>query len=257
MTHLTAIVLTRNESAHIRDCLAALSFCDARLVFDSNSTDDTVNIARESDADVLSRPFDTYPGQRNAALEAVSFKTDWVLFIDADERVSPELANAIRDALAQGDSYAGWRIARHNYIFGKLTLGAGWYPDYQTRLLRVGAAGYDPARQVHEVVLLDGALGTIDRPLIHHNYKNIAQFIDKQRRYTAYDAKILYEQGVRPKPQNYILQPLRQFKWRYITLKGYRDGFHGLRLSLLMAWYEFRKYQLLRGLWRDHDVAVI
>ena len=257
MTHLTAIVLTRNESAHIRDCLAALSFCDARLVFDSNSTDDTVNIARESGADVLSRPFDTYPGQRNAALEAVSFKTDWVLFIDADERVSPELANAIRDALAQGDSYAGWRIARHNYIFGKLTLGAGWYPDYQTRLLRVGAAGYDPARQVHEVVLLDGALGTIDRPLIHHNYKNIAQFIDKQRRYTAYDAKILYEQGVRPKPQNYILQPLRQFKWRYITLKGYRDGFHGLRLSLLMAWYEFRKYQLLRGLWRDHDVAVI
>lgn len=234
----------------MRDCLAALSFCDARLVFDSNSTDDTVKIARECGAEVLSRPFDTYPGQRNAALEAVKGKTDWVLFIDADERVSLDLAGAIRDAMAQGEKYAGWRIARHNYIFGKLTLGAGWYPDYQTRLLRVGAAHYNPARQVHEVVVLDGALGTIDTPLIHQNYKDITQFIEKQRRYTAYDAKILYEQGVRPKPQNYLLQPLRQFKWRYFTLKGYSDGFHGLRLSLLMAWYEFRKYQLLRGLWK-------
>ena len=73
------------------------------------------------------------------------------------------------------------------------------------------------------------------------------QFADKQRRYTAYDARILFEQGVRPKPQNYVLQPLRQFWWRFVTLKGYIDGLHGLRLSLLMAWYEFRKYLLLRA----------
>jgi glycosyltransferase involved in cell wall biosynthesis len=251
MSHLTAIILTKNESAHIRDCLAALAFCDARLVFDSNSADDTVNIARECGADVLSRAFDTYPNQRNAALEAVKGKTEWVLFVDADERVSPELATAIRGAIAQGDSYAGWRIARHNYIFGKLTLGAGWYPDYQTRLLRLDAAHYDPERQVHEVVILDGALGSLDTPLIHHNYKDLAQFTAKQRRYTAYEAQILYEQGIRPKPQNYILQPLRQFKWRYFTLKGYRDGFHGLRLSFLMAWYELKKYQVLRGLWKN------
>lgn len=249
--HLTAIILTKNESAHIRDCLAALDFCDARLVFDSHSTDDTISIARECGAQVLSRPFDTYPNQRNAALDAVAGQTDWVLFIDADERVTPDLAHAVRQAMAQGDAYAGWRIARHNYIFGKLTLGAGWYPDYQTRLLRVGAAHYDPNRQVHEVVVLDGELGTIDTPLIHHNYINLAQFIEKQRRYTAYEARILYEQGVRPKPQNYILQPLRHFKWRYVTLKGYRDGLHGLRLSVLMAWYEFRKYQWLRDLWQN------
>src|SRR5690606_8449429 len=94
--------------------------------------------------------------------DAVRDSADWVLFVDADERVTPELAAAVRDAVAQGEAYAGWRIARHTYIFGVLTRGAGWFPDYQTRLLRVDAARYDPERQVHEVVLLDGPLGTID-----------------------------------------------------------------------------------------------
>ena len=148
-------------------------------------------------------------------------------------------------------AYAGFRIPRDNYIFGRLTRGAGWYPDYQTRLLRVGAAHYDPARQVHEVVILDGKEGTLKNALIHYNYRDLAQFIEKQRRYSAYDARILFEQGIRPKPQNYVLQPLRQFWWRFVTLKGYVDGLHGLRLSLLMAWYEFRKYLLLRGLWQE------
>ncbi|MBC8171793.1 MAG: hypothetical protein H7X77_08970, partial [Anaerolineae bacterium] len=108
-----------------------------------------------------------------------------------------------------------------------------------------------PERQVHEVVLLDGELGTLTNPIIHYNYRDLAHFTDKQRRYAAYEAKILYEAGIRPKFRNFILQPLRQFKWRFFELKGYRDGFHGLRLSLLMAWYEFRKYWLLRGLWQS------
>lgn len=251
MTRLAAVVLTYNEQVHIADCLASLEFADARLVFDSFSTDRTVEIARQAGADVLQHVFLDYANQRNAALDAVRDSADWVLFTDADERVTPELAAAVRAAVAQGDAFAGWRIARHNYIFGRLTRGAGWYPDYQTRLLRIGAARYDPDRKVHEVVLLDGPLGTIDTPLVHYNYTDLPQFLAKQRKYAAYEAKILFEQGIRPKFRNFILQPLRHFRWRYIELGGWRDGLHGLRLSLLMAWFEFRKYRSLAALWRS------
>jgi (heptosyl)LPS beta-1,4-glucosyltransferase len=84
---------------------------------------------------------------------------------------------------------------------------------------------------------------------IHYNYRDVAQFVAKQQRYSAYDARIMFEEGIRPKPQNYVLQPLRHFWWRFITLKGYQDGWHGLHLSLMMSWYELRKYWLLRRLW--------
>ncbi|NWF70404.1 MAG: glycosyltransferase family 2 protein [Chloroflexi bacterium] len=245
---LTAIILTRNESAHIQECIASVAFADSVLVFDSFSSDDTVERARHAGAQVVQRAFDHYANQRNAALENV--RADWALFVDADERITPELAAEIQQAVQQ-PHYAGWEIPRHNYIFGKLTLWAGWYPDYQLRLLRVGQARYDPLREVHEVVLLDGAKGTLKNPLLHYNYRDLPHFIDKQRRYSAYEASILYQAGVRPKLRNYVLQPLRQFKWRYLDLQGYRDGWHGLRLSTLMAWYEFKKYLRLRQLWQQ------
>lgn len=249
MTTLAAVILTYNEAAHITDCIASVRFADNVMVFDSGSTDETVLLARQAGAEVRQRPFDHYAGQRNAALEAVAGRADWVLFVDADERVTPELAAELRETISDAGC-AGYRVPRLNYIFGKLTRGAGWYPDYQTRLLKVGAARYDPERQVHELVLLDGDEGTLQQHFIHYNYRDVAQFVQKQQRYSAYDARILYEQGIRPRAQNYVLQPWRQFWWRFVTLKGYQDGLHGLRLSLLMAWYEFRKYILLRGLWR-------
>ncbi|NWG17875.1 MAG: glycosyltransferase family 2 protein [Chloroflexi bacterium] len=248
MTTLFVIILTRNEAAHITACIESARFADHVIVFDSYSDDDTPRLAEAVGAELIQRRFDNYAGQRNAALDAVSGRADWVLFVDADERVTPELAAEVREVVLK-PGYAGWRVPRYNYIFGRLTLGAGWYPDYQTRLLRVGAARYDPARQVHELVLLDEAEGTLRNHLLHYNYRDVAQFVEKQRRYSAYDARILYEQGLRPKPHNYILQPWRQFWWRFVTLKGYREGLHGLRLSLLMAWNEWRKYRLLGGLW--------
>lgn len=250
MTRLAAVILAHNEAHNIQDCIDSVGFADWVLVFDSLSTDDTAALARARGAEVVQHPFADYASQRNAALDAVGDRADWVLFVDADERIPAPLAAEVRAVIEKPD-YAGWRVPRHNYIFGRLTLGAGWHPDYQTRLLRVGAARYDPARKVHEVVLLEGPLGTLENPLVHYNYRDAAHFAAKQRVYTAYEAQIMYEQGIRPKPQNYILQPLRHFRWRWLTLKGYRDGWHGLRLSLLMAWYEFRKYVILRGLWRN------
>ncbi len=249
MNRLTAIILTFNEAENIPDCVASLRFVDHILVFDSYSTDNTVAAAEQAGAQIVHHRFENYASQRNAALNAVAGTTEWVLFVDADERITPELAAEILEKIRE-PGYAGWRIPRHNYLFGRLTRGAGWYPDYQTRLLRVGAAHYDPARHVHELVVLDGPEGTLTHPFIHYNYRNAAHFARKQRQYTAYDAQVLFEQGIRPKPQNYVLQPWRQFWWRFVTLKGYRDGLHGLRLSALLAWYELRKYLLLRRLWQ-------
>jgi hypothetical protein len=245
---LTAIILTYNEAAHIQACIESLRFADSIIVLDSFSTDDTITLVRTAGAAIYQQKFEDYPQQRNAALSKAS--DGWVLFVDADERVTAELVAEIREKISRTE-FAGFRIPRNNYIFGRLTRGAGWYPDYQTRLLRTGKAHYDPTRKVHEVVILDGDEGTLENPLIHYNYRDGKQFAEKQRRYSAYDARILFTQGVKPKPRNYVLQPLRQFWWRFVTLKGYQDGLHGLRLSLLMGWYEFRKYQQLGKLWRN------
>lgn len=249
MTRLFAIVLTYNEAEHIKDCLESLSFADNRMIFDSDSTDGTIDIAKAAGAEVLQHEFENFAAQRNAALQAVSGRADWVLFVDADERVTPELAEEVQEVI-KNPSAVGYRIPRYNFLFGIETRGAGWYPDYQTRLLKVGKAQYDPEVKVHEVVLLDGAEGTLKEHFIHYNYRDIQQFYAKQRRYVEFDAQIMYEQGIRPKPQNYILQPLRHFRWRFIELKGYQDGWHGFRLSWLMAWYEFRKYLALRRIWK-------
>ena len=250
MMHLSAVVLTRNEAGHIADCLKSLRFADRIIVFDSYSTDDTVAIAQALGADIFQHEFVNYAEQRNAALDAVNEMTDWVLFVDADERVSDALAQEIREKM-QHTGIAGWRLPRHNYIFGVLTKGAGWYPDYQTRLLRVGQAQYDRHKPVHEVVKLYGEQGTMRNPILHYNYVDLAQFKAKQERYAEIDARSLQAQGLRPKPYSFLSQPLRHFYWRFVTLGGYRDRWHGLRLSLMMAYYEYRKLQMLAALWRE------
>lgn len=244
MPELTVVILTRNEAAHIVACIAALPWADRVVVFDSLSDDGTDVLASEAGAEVLQRPFDNYAAQRNAVLDAL--ETDWVFFVDADERGTPELGAEIRQVIdTQPEN--GWYVPRHNYIFGRLTLGAGWYPDYQFRLLRHGYARF--LRPVHEIAEVDGAVGYLTRPLIHLNYRDPAHFHAKQRRYVEHDARSLKEDGVRPRLHNYILQPLRQFRWRFVTLGGYRDGLHGLRLSLYMAYYEYRKYRRAAQLW--------
>ena len=238
---LTAVILTLNEAEHIVPCLQSLSWADRRLVFDSHSQDDTVNLAREMGAEIGLSRFENYAQQRNAALD--SLQTDWVFFVDADERGTPELGAEIRRVMAERPE-AGWYVPRHNYIFGKLTLGAGWYPDHQLRLFRHGRVRYE--RPVHEIAQVEGEIGYLTQPLIHHNYRDPAHFHAKQRPYTQYEASILRQQGTRPKIYTPYSQPLRHFYWRFVALKGFRDGLHGLRLSLYMAYYEWKKYQWLR-----------
>lgn len=248
---VSAVVLTLNEQRHIGDCLATLTWADERIVFDSFSVDKTVQIAQQAGARVIQNKFEHYAQQRNAALEAVrTAHDDWVFFVDADERCTPELAQEIR-AVVHAPCSVVYSVPRHNYLFGKLTQGAGWYPDHQARLFRAGEAGFDPKREVHETAQFEGEMGYLKHVLIHYNYDNVEQFHAKQRTYSEYDASILFKQGVKPKPRNFVLQPLREFRRRFFTLKGYTDGWHGLRLSVLMARYNFDMYQRLARMWRD------
>lgn len=240
---LTAIILTLNEAAHIADCVASLSWCDRVVVFDALSRDNTVALAQAAGAEVHQSPFSNYAQQRNAALTTIH--TDWVFFVDADERATPALGEEVRQVIGSRDE-AGWYVPRHNYIFGRLTRGAGWYPDYQLRLFRHGAVRYE--RPVHEIALVDGTVGYLKKPLLHHNYHSPAQFHQKQRRYTQYDATILHQSGIKARFYTPWSQALRHFWWRFVTLKGYQDRWHGLRLSLYMAYYEWLKYRQLGGL---------
>jgi hypothetical protein len=240
---LAAVILTLNEERHITDCIQSVQWADQVVVFDSFSTDATATLAKQAGAMFLQHPFENYSQQRDAALQAV--EADWVFFIDADERSTPESAKEIRQVIQNTETKAGWWIPRHNYIFGHRMRGAGWWPDYQLRLLLRERATYDHKRAVHEVAALDGETGYLQAPLIHYNYETLQQFIEKQRRYTDYDVDILAEQGVQPRFYTPYRQGLRHFWWRFITLQGWRDGIYGVILATLMAYYEMITYQKL------------
>lgn len=235
MNTLTAVILTRNEAKHISDCIATLlAWCDAVVVWDSGSTDATCDLAHLAGGVVVQRPFDDYARQRQAALNSIA--SEWILFIDADERATPALADEVLRVIQRSDT-AGYWIPRRNFIVGHETRGGGFSPDYQLRLLRREQAQYDLVREVHEIVQLDGAEGYLTEPLIHLNYDNWAQFHRKQLFYARYEARILAQRGIRPRPHNFVLQPLREFRRRFVTLAGWQDGIHGLWLALLLAWY--------------------
>lgn len=247
MTHeLATVVLTRNESRHIADCLESLAWADLRVVLDSGSQDDTVPRARQCGAQVLVHPFKDFASQRNAALLAV--ESEWIFFVDADERASPELAREVRQVIAYTgeDAPVGWWVPRHNYMLGHRMRGGGWYPDPQLRLLRRGMAHYDPQRPVHETVILDGAAGTLQNVLIHYNYDSIAQFREKMMRYTEHECQILYERGVPTHRWTHWTMPAREFWRRFVSLEGYKDHVYGLLFCGLMAWYTYVTYWRLK-----------
>ena len=245
---LTVIILTYNEANHIEDCIKSVLWVDRIVVFDRYSDDDTVDLASESGAEIGQEIFHNFAQQRNAALEFV--KTDWVFFVDADERGTTELAAEIRDVI-QSRPEVAWHVPRDNFIFGRLTRGAGWYPDHQLRLFKHGYVHYE--RPVHEIAVVDGPEGYLVNSLIHLNYRDPAHFHAKQSAYNDFDATILREQGIRPKAFTPLSQSIRHFWWRYVTLNGYQDGLHGLRLSAFMAYYEWSKYRKLATIWYEAD----
>ena len=249
--NVTVIVPARDEERNIADCLESLTWADQRVVFlDSRTSDRTAELAHEAGVEVILHPFENYAQFHNAAMDRV--EADWIFFVDGDERATPELAEEVRSVTDGSHEEVAWAVPRHNYIFGRLTLGAGWYPDYQSRLLLRGRARWE--RPVHEVVVTDGPTGHLENPLIHYNYDDLPDFIARQEKYTSIDAGILFQQRIRPHFYTLYSQAARQFWWRFVTLRGARDGLHGLWLSLLMAYYEAVKYRKLARLWRTANL---
>ncbi|MDO8671557.1 MAG: glycosyltransferase family 2 protein [Dehalococcoidia bacterium] len=251
MPSLSAVVITRNEERHIADCLGTLTWADEIVVLDSCSTDATVKIAGRFTNQVHQRAFTNFSDQRNAALMLA--QSDWILFVDADERCTPELAKEVRlnihDRPDDPDLPRGFWIPRRNFILGKWIKHAGWYPDHQLRLLMRGQASYDATREVHEFPIVPGKVDYLSNPIIHYNYERLSQLLAKQNYYSTYEARTMHGKGIRPKPQNFVLQPVREFKRRYIEWEGYKDGLHGLFLSATMAWFSLVTYVKLARMW--------
>jgi hypothetical protein len=204
---------------------------------------------------VVERPWVSFQHQRNVALGLA--RGDWVLFVDGDERVPPSLAREVRtslDALAEGRAHYGGRpvargywIPRRNVIAGVWVRHAGWWPDPQLRLLHRTSARYDESGVVHEVAQVDGPTGALAEPLLHLNYETFAEFRAKQARYALLEARTLWERGVRAKPRNLVLQPIREFRRRTVELGGFRHGLFGARLGFEMALASYLTYrELLR-----------
>jgi glycosyltransferase involved in cell wall biosynthesis len=245
---ITAAVLTRDEAANVEPCLKTLRWAGEVLVVDSGSSDGTPALAAGAGARVLHRAWDNWAAQRNFAVAQAS--RPWILFVDADERVPVELAGEIRCRVAaagvRGGPVGFW-VPRQNIILGRWVRHAGWHPDYQLRLFRRDRGRYDPARPVHELVLLDGPDERLRHHLVHHNYATWGQFWQKQVRYARAEARALYAREARARPHNLVLQPLREFRRRYWTLAGYREGPLGLALCAVLAAATFVTYV---ELWR-------
>jgi glycosyltransferase involved in cell wall biosynthesis len=242
---LTAAVIARDEERMLGDCVRSIGFADECLVLvDAATRDQTREIARGLGARVEERVFDNFAAQRDAALSLAT--GEWVLFVDADERVTPELRSEVLRAIGGPGECRGFWIPRHNYLMGHVIRHAGWFPDYQLRLLERAGAHMDPLRVVHEVALVDGPVGYLHQPLVHFNYRTLGEFIATQERYCPLEAERWLAVFGRPRPRALIGQPAREFWRRYVQLAGYRDGLLGLVLSVLLAYYAAKAIWLAR-----------
>jgi len=241
---ITAIVITRNEERNIGECLASIPFADEVIVVDSGSVDRTEEICRR-DPRVrwFSEPWKGFGPQKNSALDKAG--SDWVLSIDADERVSPELAGEIAALALSGPSAAAYRIPRKSFFGKRWVRHGGWYPDYTIRLWRRGAGRFVD-RSVHEVVRVDGMVDTLRGDLLHHTYMDTADFVERMNRYSTLGAGELRKKGARGTPFDLLFRPPFTFFRMFVLRKGFLDGALGFRLAVLYAMYTFLKYAKLR-----------
>ncbi len=248
---LSVAVPAKDEERYISGCLESIRGLadDVLVVLDPESRDRTAAICREKGARIEAIPFISFAHLRNRALELCRHR--WVFFLDADERATEELRREIAQVTASEpnasdpQAVVGYWIPRHNYFFGRPVRYAGWYPDYQLRLLWRERARYPEEQKVHEVVRLQGQAAYLSGHLLHYNVDTPAEFRAKQRRYARLEAASLLERGVRAYPRHLLTRPLREFWRRYIVLSGWRDGLLGLYLCAAMGYYTFYTYRLL------------
>jgi glycosyltransferase involved in cell wall biosynthesis len=238
VTGVTAIVITFNEAAHIEAALASLAFADEIIVVDSESTDETVTRARRFTDKVIVRPWPGYVAQKNFAADQASH--DWIFSLDADERVSPALADEIR-AWARGEranpgGVAGFRIPRVTFHLGRWMRSTDWYPDFQLRLYDRRRARW-AGRHVHESVRAEGPTARLEGEILHYAYRDLTHHVQTMNRYTTLAAQQMYEDGRRAGWWQLALHPPAAFLRNYFLRGGFRDGVPGLIVSAMNARY--------------------
>jgi glycosyltransferase involved in cell wall biosynthesis len=248
---LSVLIVARNEQHNLPGCLESVRFANERIVVvDAISTDATVEVARRL-ADVVSvRAFDNFASQRNAALELAS--GDWVLSIDADERVTPWLADEIRERLARtSEPCVGYRVPIRSQILGRPFWHSGTQQDLPLRLFRRNRGRWTGL--VHETVCIDGPVGRMSHVLEHRTLPSIQVFLDKIDHYTTLEASDLYRVGRRFRVTEFLLRPFYVFMKLYVYRQGFRDGLEGLvfcalsGLSVAVRTWKLRELELAKG----------
>lgn len=240
-TTLAALVITKNEEKNLAACLDSVRWVDHMVVVDAESSDRTADIARRYTADVFIRPWPGFGPQKNFGLDQTS--CDWVLIVDADERVTERLQGEIRRTLAGivPDDVAGFEIPRRNYFYGRWLRGGGVYPDYQIRLIKRGAGRYDDTL-VHERLLLHGRIARLTEPFEHLSIPTVGDHYRKIARYTTLAADEKLKGGGAISATQVGWHHLGTFAKSYLLRKGYEDGIPGLIAALFAAMYTFVKY---------------
>jgi len=239
---VTATIITFNEAANIEAALASLSWADEIIVVDSESTDRTTEIARKFTSKVIVRPWPGYIDQKNFAAEQASH--EWIFSLDADERVTPELAAEIKGVIAGGTSAAGYRVPRVTFHLGRWMRSTDWYPDYQLRLYDRRRARWS-GKYVHESVKADGPVEDLRSELQHFAYRDLAHHFQTMDRYTTLAAKQMFEEGRRAGFLDLMIHPPAAFFRNYVLRGGFRDGVPGLIVSAMNARYVGLKFAKL------------
>ncbi len=251
---LTIIALAWREADDLEPCFTSVAPLIERIlartliVLDLEADEATVAAANRAAERIVTNRFENFSKHRNFALSCAD--TEWVFFIDADERATPSLCNEIIEVISR-DECGMWRVPRRNVFFGTEVRHAGWWPDYQLRLFKRAGVHYDETRQVHEIPVADRSICTLLNPLIHYNYRSWGQFVEKQRAYAPLEAQALHAEGTSARLRSLVGQPLREFWRRFVQYEGWKDGLLGLALSLAMAIYRFQVCRKLRALDRS------
>jgi glycosyltransferase involved in cell wall biosynthesis len=238
MPHLSAIIITKNEAGNIAECLDSIAFCDERIIVDCGSEDDTVRIARERGASVKYRAWQGFGAQKNFALSEA--KGERVLSLDADERVSPELAEEIISVSAKSGAEA-YEIKRLSSFCGRVMRHSGWYPDYVLRLFRRQCARFTDDL-VHEHVVCKGLVGRLNGVLIHHPVHRLEDALSRMDRYSTAGAAQLIASGRRVSFMTGIMRGTCAFLRSYILRAGFLDGCEGLLLAVANAEGTYYRY---------------
>jgi glycosyltransferase involved in cell wall biosynthesis len=243
MATLTVITLTLDEEHNISACLESARWANELIVVDSGSRDRTVDIARTFTERVFTIAWEGYGAARNYALRQAT--GDWVLWLDADERVTPELAEEIREIIrADAPQVAGYDIARRAFFLGRWIRHSGWYPSRVVRLFRRGTARFSETR-VHEQLQIDGTVVPTKHDLLHLTDPDLRHYLAKFNRYTSLAADDMVAAGRTFTMRDLLLRPPFQFVKMYLLRSGWRDGLEGFMLAVLSAAYVFTKYAKL------------